>query len=92
MWSGGKASVRPRERPLGEPGEEAVPGPRGEDAPVEGRDRLERVLEPGNLRRALHQGRRQQGVPGSAGRTGDDRGGSWNTHGPPRRAALREGP
>jgi hypothetical protein len=48
--SGGNASVRQLELPLGEPGDEAVTGTRGEDAPVAGTDLLERVLEAQNLR------------------------------------------
>ena len=75
MSSEGKASVRPLELPLDDPGDEAVTGTRGEDAPVEGTDLLERVLEAGNLRRALHQVRRHQGAPGIDGMTVDDLGG-----------------
>jgi RNA-directed DNA polymerase len=56
--SGGKASVRQLELPLDDPGDEAVTGTRGEDAPVEGTDLLERLLEAGHLRRALQQVRR----------------------------------
>ena len=91
MLSEGKASVRPRERPLEDPGEEAVTGTRGEDAPVEGTDLLERVLEPHNLRRALHQVRGHQGAPGIDGMTVDDLGGYLKTHGPTIRAALLAG-
>jgi RNA-directed DNA polymerase len=87
----GKASVRPLELPLDDPGDEATAGTRGEDAPVEGRDLLERVLEPQNLRRALHQVRRHQGAPGIAGMTVEDLGEYLTTHGPPIRAALLEG-
>jgi RNA-directed DNA polymerase len=65
--SGGNASVRQLELPLDDPGDEAAIGTRGEDAPVEGTDLLERVLEAGNLRRALHQVRRNQGAPASMG-------------------------
>jgi hypothetical protein len=43
--SEGKASVRPLERPLDGPGDEAVTGTRGEDAPVEKGGLLERVLD-----------------------------------------------
>ena len=91
MSSGGKASVRPLERPLDHPGDEAVTGTRGEDAPGEGRDRLERVLEPHTLRRARHQVRRHQGAPGIDGMTGDDREAPLQTHGPTSRAAWRAG-
>jgi RNA-directed DNA polymerase len=72
--------VRPLERPLEEPGGEAATGTRGEDAPVEGMDLLERVLEAGNLRRARHQVRRPQGAPGVDGMTVDDLGAYVKTH------------
>jgi RNA-directed DNA polymerase len=71
--------------------DEAVTRTRGEDAPVEGRDLLERVLEAGNLRRALHQVRRNQGAPGVDGMTGDDLGEYLKTDWPTIRAALLEG-
>jgi RNA-directed DNA polymerase len=86
--SGGKASVRQLQLPLEEPGGEAATGTRGEDAPVEGTDLLERVLEAGNLRRALHQVRRNQGAPGVDGMTVDDLGAYLKTHWPTIRAAL----
>jgi len=89
--SGGKASVRQLELPLDHPGDEAVTGTRGEDAPVEGTDLLERVLEPHNLRRALHQVRRNQGAPGIDGMTVDDLEAHLKTHWPTIRAALLEG-
>jgi RNA-directed DNA polymerase len=89
--SGGKASVRQLQLPLEEPGGEAATGTRGEDAPVEGMDLLERVLEAGNLRRALHQVRRNQGAPGVDGMTVDDLGAYLKTHWPTIRAALLEG-
>jgi RNA-directed DNA polymerase len=89
--SEGKASVRQLELPLGEPGDEAVTGIRGEDAPVEGTDLLERVLEAGNLRRALQQVRRNQGAPGIDGMTVDDLGEYLKTHWPTIRAAWLAG-
>jgi RNA-directed DNA polymerase len=89
--SEGKASVRQLELPLDDPGDEAVTGTRGEDAPVEEGGLLERVLEAENLRRALHQVRRHQGAPGIDGRTVDDLGGYLKTHWPTIRAALLEG-
>lgn len=46
-----------------------MPGVQGEDAPVEGADLLERVLESENLRRALHQVRQNRGAPGIDGMT-----------------------
>jgi RNA-directed DNA polymerase len=58
---------------------------------VEGTDLLERVLEAGNLRRALHQVRRHQGTPGIDGRTVDDLGEYLRTHWPTIQAALLEG-
>ncbi|MGH8057425.1 MAG: reverse transcriptase domain-containing protein, partial [Candidatus Entotheonellia bacterium] len=91
MSSEGTASVRPLERPLGDPGDAAVAGLRGEDAPGEGTDLLERVREAGNLRRARHQVRGHQGAPGSDGMTVDDLGEYLQTHGPAIRAAWREG-
>jgi retron-type reverse transcriptase len=89
--SEGNASVRQLELPLGEPGDEALTGTRGEDAPVEGTDLLERVREPQNLRRALHQVRRNQGAPGIDGMTVDDLGAYLQTHWPTIRAALLAG-
>ncbi len=46
-------------------------GTRGEDAPVEGTDLMERVLEREHLRRALRQVRRHRGAPGIDGMTVD---------------------
>jgi RNA-directed DNA polymerase len=89
--SGGNASVRQLELPLEAAGDEAVTGTRGEDAPVQGTDLLERVLEGGNLRRALHQVRRQQGAPGVDGRPVDDLGAHVKTPGPTIRAAWLAG-
>jgi RNA-directed DNA polymerase len=89
--SAGTASVRQLERPLEAPGEEAVTGTRGEDAPVAGTDLLERVLEAGNLRRALHQVRRHQGAPGVDGMTVDDLGAYLKTPWPTLRVALLAG-
>jgi len=66
--------VRQLALPLDDPGDEAVTGTRGEDAPVEGTDLLERGREAGNLRRARPQVRRNQGAPGLEGMTGDDLG------------------
>jgi RNA-directed DNA polymerase len=83
--------VRPLELPLEDPGEEAVTGTRGEDAPVDGTDLRERVLEPHNLRRARHQVRRHQGAPGSAGMTAADLGEDRPAHGPTSRAAVLAG-
>jgi hypothetical protein len=89
--SGGKASVRQLELPLGTPGDEAIAGTRGEDAPVEEKNLLERMLEAQNLRRALHQVRRHQGAPGVDGMTVDGLGEYLKTHWPMIRAALLEG-
>jgi RNA-directed DNA polymerase len=89
--SEGNTSVRQLELPLEAPGDEAVTGTRGEDAPVEGTDLLERVLEAENLRRALHQVRRNQGAPGVDGMTVDDLGAYLKTHWPTIRAALLAG-
>jgi RNA-directed DNA polymerase len=89
--SGGKASVRQLELPLDTPGDEAIAGTRGEDAPVEEKNLLERMLEVQNLRRALHQVRRNQGAPGVDGMTVDDLGEYLKTHWPMIRAALLGG-
>jgi RNA-directed DNA polymerase len=89
--SEGNASVRPLELPLEAPGDEAVTGTRGEDAPVDRTDLLERALEAENLRRALHQVRRHQGAPGVDRMTVDDLGAYLKTHGPTIRAALLAG-
>jgi RNA-directed DNA polymerase len=83
--------VRPLELPLGEPGDEAVTGTWGEDAPVEGEDLLERVLEPQHLQRARQQVRRHQGAPGIDGMTVDDLEEHLKAHGPTIRAAVVEG-
>ena len=91
MSSGDKASVRPRELPLDDPGDEAVTGTRGEDAPVEEKNLLERMLEAQHLRRALPQVRRHQGAPGVDGMTVDDLGEYLKTHWPMIRAALLGG-
>jgi RNA-directed DNA polymerase len=89
--SGDKASVRPLERPLDDPGDEATTGTRGEDAPVDGTDLLERGLAPDNLRRALHQVKRHPGAPGIDGMTVDDLGAYLQAHWPTSRAAVLAG-
>jgi RNA-directed DNA polymerase len=58
---------------------------------VERTDLLERVLEPDNLRRALHQVRRNQGAPGIDGMTVDDLEEHLKTHWPTICAALLAG-
>ncbi|MCK4304512.1 MAG: hypothetical protein KAY24_09765 [Candidatus Eisenbacteria sp.] len=63
MPSRGSASARQLLLTLGNPGDETVAGAEGEDAPVEGTDLLERVLESENLRQALRQVRRNHGAP-----------------------------
>jgi retron-type reverse transcriptase len=50
--------------PLGNPGDEVAAGARGEEAPVEEIQLLERVLERDNLQRALRQVQRNKGAPG----------------------------
>jgi RNA-directed DNA polymerase len=52
---------------------------------------LARVLEPDNLRWALHQVRRHQGAPGIDGMTVDDLEEHLKTHGPTIRASLLAG-
>ena len=60
----GTASVRQRELPLGNHGDESTSGTGRDDAPV-GRDSLlERVLEADNLRRALRPVRRSRAWQG----------------------------
>jgi RNA-directed DNA polymerase len=89
--SEGNASVRQLELPLEAPGDEAITGTRGEDAPVEEQNLLERVLEPLNLRCALYQVRRNQGAPGIDGMTVDDLEEHLKTHWPTIRASLLAG-
>jgi hypothetical protein len=62
--------VRQLELPLDDPGDEAVPGTRGEDAPVEGTACRERMLEAGSLRCALPQVSGNGGAPGIDGMPG----------------------
>jgi RNA-directed DNA polymerase len=85
--SGGTAVVRPLERPLDPPGDDASAGTRGADAPVEEQNLLARRLEAQKLRRALHQVRRHQGAPGVDGMTVDDLGEDRKAHWPMIRAA-----
>lgn len=73
---------------LGQPGEEAVTGTRGEDAPGEGRALRERVREAPHLQRALQQVRRHPGAAGIDGRTVEDLEAHLKAHGPTIRAAL----
>jgi RNA-directed DNA polymerase len=58
---------------------------------VERTDLLARVLEPDNLRRALHQVRRNQGAPGIDGMTVEDLGAYLQAHWPTIRAAWLAG-
>ena len=58
---------------------------------MDGTDLRERVREAHTLRRALPPVSRQQGAPGSDGRTGDDLGAYGKTHGPTIRAAWLAG-
>jgi len=76
----GSASDRQPELPLGKPGDETAAGTRGGDAPVEGTDLMERVLERENLRRALRQVRRNRGAPGIDGMTVDGLAGHLKSH------------
>ena len=69
MPSRGKASDRQLRLTLGNPGDETTSGAKGEDAPVQGADLLERALESENLRRALRQVRQNRGAPGIDGMT-----------------------
>lgn len=89
----GKASERQLALPLGleAHGDETAAGAGGGDAPVEGMDLLERVLEPDNLRRALHQVRRNKGAPGIDGMSVDHLVEHLKTHWPTIRASLVDG-
>lgn len=85
------ASGRQLELPLGDSGDETVAGGRGEDAPVDGTDLMERVLESENLRRALRQVRRNRGAPGIDGMTVDDLVDHLKAHWPTIRSSLVDG-
>ena len=85
------ASVRQLKLPLGYAGDETVAGTGGGDAPVEGSDLMERVLEGDNLRRALRQVRRNKGAPGIDGMTVDDLVPHIKAHWSEIRASLLEG-
>ncbi len=76
---------------LGNPGDETAPGRRGEDAPVEGTDLMERVLESENLRRALRQVRHNRGAPGIDGMTVDGLVAHLKANWPAIRSSLVEG-
>lgn len=90
--SRGSASVRQLRLPLGmDLGDETASGAQGEDAPVEGADLMERVLEGENLRRALRQVRRNRGAPGIDGMTVDALVTHLKRNWPAIRAALVEG-
>ena len=91
LSSDGQASDRQLRLPLECPGDETVPGAGGGDTPVDGTDLMERVLEAGNLRRALRQVRRNRGAPGVDGMTVDDLVAHLTTHWPAIRAALVAG-
>ena len=69
MPSRGRASDSQLRLDLERPGDKATAGAKGEDAPVDGTDLLERVLEGENLRRALRQVKRNRGAPGVDGMT-----------------------
>lgn len=91
MSSGGTASDRQLRLSLGNPGDETVIGTRGEDAPVEGTDLMERVLERQNLLRALRQVRRNRGAPGIDGMTVEGLVAHLKAHWPTIRSSLVEG-
>ena len=93
MSSRGTASVRQLTLPLGceVHGGETAAGARGEDAPVEGRDLLARVLDPDNLQRALRQVRRNKGAPGIDGMSVDQLVTHLKIHWPTIRASLVDG-
>lgn len=71
--------------------DETEGGTRGEDAPVEGKDLMERVLGRENLRRALRQVRRNRGAPGIDGMTVDGLVVHLKTHWSAIRASLVDG-
>jgi RNA-directed DNA polymerase len=89
--SGGSASDRQLLLSLGKPGDETVTETRGEDAPVEGTDLMERVLERENLRRALRQVRANRGGPGIDGMTVEGLVPHLKAHWPAIRTSLMEG-
>ena len=93
MSSRGRASDRQLTLPLGRTvhGDEPGAGTRREDAPVEGRDLLARVLDPDNLQRALRQVRRNKGAPGIDGMSVDQLVEHLKTHWPTIRASLVDG-
>jgi len=86
-----RASVRQLELPLPRAGDELGTGTGGEEAPVNGTDLMERVLEGENLRRALRQVRRNGGAPGVDGMTVDGLVDHLRTHWSSIRASLVEG-
>jgi len=84
----GSASVKQLMLPLGKPGDETAAGVRGEEAPVEGDQLLERVLEPDNLQRVLRQVRRNKGASGIDRMTVEALGPYLKEHWPRIRASL----
>ena len=88
-----RASDRQLTLPLGRAvhGGETAAGTRREDAPVEGRDLLARVLDPDNLQRALRQVRRNKGAPGIDGMSVDQLVTHLKIHWPTIRASLVDG-
>lgn len=91
MSSNGIASDRQHPLSPGLPVGETVTGTRGEGAPVEGTDLLERVLERENLLLALRQVRRNRGAPGIDGMTVDSLVPYVKAHWPAIRASLLDG-
>lgn len=87
----GNASERQLLLPLGTPGDETATGTRGEDAPVDGTDLMERALEKENLKQALRQVRRNRSAPGIDGMTVDGLVTHLKTHWPAIRSSLMEG-
>ena len=85
-WSGGTASVG--REPLWD---ETAAGEAREDAPVDARVLMERVLERGNLFRALRQVRRNGGSPGIDGMRVDALGDYLRRHWTEIRARLLKG-
>lgn len=86
----GMASGKQHELPL-ETGGETLPGSMEEDAPVTEDQLMERLLERGNLFKALHRVKRNKGSAGIDGKTVDDLPSLLKHHWPSIKAQLLTG-
>lgn len=91
MTRGGKASDKQGSLSSGKLGDETITGRREEDTPVYVSRVMERVLERGNLFRALHQVIRNKGGPGVDGMTVEQLPGHLRKHWPHIKAELSSG-